>query len=146
MSASTRVLQLLSLSRAPRTVADDTAAPDDFVRHVAQALSHLHDVARLQMHPLAPRLAAPGRPDDGLGRAVQQSLLDAIEALRPDRPGPPERSGRIHRLLVLRHIEGLEPRAVWAQLGIGKSEYYREHRHGLAALASVFVAAARDRR
>src|ERR1051326_9252788 len=40
-------------------------------------------------------------------------------------------------LLLLRHSDGLEPSAVWAQLGIGKSEYYREHSRGVHAVASV---------
>ena len=38
---------------------------------------------------------------------------------------------------MLRHVEGLEPSAVWVQLGIGKSEYYREHSRALDALASL---------
>jgi hypothetical protein len=104
---------------------------------VADALSHLYDVARLQIHPLAFRLDGPERAHDGLGRALQRTLLDAIEALRPDRHNTSEQAGRIHRLLVLRYIDGLEPAEVWAQLGIGKSEYYREHSNGLAALASL---------
>ena len=39
--------------------------------------------------------------------------------------------------MVLRHVEGVEPSAAWLQLGIGKSEYYREHSHGIDALASL---------
>ena len=51
--------------------------------------------------------------------------------------GASERSGRTHRLLVLRYVQGLEPSEVWAQLGIGKSEYSREHSDGLDAVASL---------
>ena len=67
--------------RARRASALDVAAPEEFVHQVADALSHLHDLARLQMHPLAGRLVGGGRSSDGLGRALQQLLLDAIEAL-----------------------------------------------------------------
>src|SRR5438132_2790660 len=89
------------------------------------------------MHPLGQRTAATGGRTDGLGRALQQALLGVIEGLRSAWVGPPERSARIHRLLVLRYIDGLEPSAVWPLLGIGKSEYYREHSHGITAVASV---------
>ena len=107
------------------------------MREVADALLHVYDVARLQTHALASRMNPQARSNDGVGRALQQMLLNTIDELRPARLGPPERAGRIHRLLVLRHVEGLEPSAVWAQLGIGKSEYYREHSQGLDALASL---------
>src|SRR4030095_2665059 len=40
-------------------------------------------------------------------------------------------------LLFLRYIDGLEPSVVWTELGIGKSEYYREHIRGVHAVASV---------
>jgi predicted ATPase len=130
-------MQLDPSPRARRARALDVAAPEEFARQVADALSHLHDLARLQTHPLAERLVEGGRSSDGLGRALEQLLLDAIEALQPTHHGTSERSGRTHRLLVLRHVQGLEPSAVWVQLGIGKSEYYREHSHGLDALASL---------
>ncbi len=129
--------QVLSF-RARGRAGLEVAAPQDFVRQVADALAHLHDVPHLQTHPLSRRLASRGGSTEGLGRALQQALLDAIEGLRSARRSPPpERSGRVHRLLVLRHIDGLEPAAVWGQLGIGKSEYYREHSRGIDAVASL---------
>jgi hypothetical protein len=123
--------------RARRVAAIEGAAPEDFVRTVAGALAHLHDPARLQTHPLAARLSAPGRSSDPFGRVLEQALRDAIHALQPAGRRPPEQAGRIHRLLHLRYIEGLEPSAVWTQLGIGKSEYYREHSRGVVAVASL---------
>ena len=130
-------MPLVPFPRARLEVAVDSSPPRVFARHVADALSHVYDLARLQIHPLALRLDVPEQARDGLGRALQRTLVDAIDALRPDRHSTSEQSGRIHRLLVLRYIDGLEPSDVWAELGIGKSEYYREHSYGLAALASL---------
>lgn len=112
------------------------AAEEEFAQQIADALGYLHDVPRLQTHVLARRIRVSSEPTDGLGRALQQTLLDAIEKLRPARHGPPERAARIHRLLVSRYIDGLEPSAVWTLLGIGKSEYYREHSRGVAAVGA----------
>jgi serine/threonine-protein kinase PknK len=120
-----------------RPAVNELAAPDEFARQVADALAHLHDVPRLQKHPLAGWVGGLSGPSHVPGRALQRTLLDAIDRLRPTRPGAPERSGRIHRLLVLRHVDGLEPSDVWGLLGIGKSEYYREHSHGIDAVASL---------
>jgi predicted ATPase len=114
-----------------------TTVSEDFVRDVAGALGHLHDPARLETHPLARRLPVRGQPPETLGRALDRFLRAALEELRPVGRQPPATAGRIHRLLALRYLDGLEPPAVWSQLGIGKSEYYREHGRGVRALASV---------
>jgi hypothetical protein len=83
--------------------------------------------------------ASPPPADVPTGSAARSSgaLLDAMDGLRPARSGVPERSARIHRLLVLRYRDGLEPSAVRTLLGIGKSEYHREQTRGLCAVASL---------
>ena len=130
-------MQLVPPRGARRAGATEGAPARDFVRIVADALAHLHDAARLQTHPLAARLVSRGRSPHTLGRGLEQALRGAIDELRPAGRRPPDYAGRIHRLLLLRYIDGLEPSAVWAQLGIGKSEYYREHSRGVHAVASV---------
>ena len=127
---------LPTLTAGPADVSQ-VAVSDDFVRDVAGALGHLHDPAWLETHPLARRLHVRGQPPETLGRALDRFLRAAIEELRPIGRPPPATASRIHRLLVLRYLDGLEPPAVWTQLGIGKSEYYREHGRGVRALASV---------
>src|SRR5262249_16996475 len=63
---------------------------------------------------------------------------DALEALRATSRAPgADRSGRTEQLLALRYVEGLGPPAVWRRLGVGRSEYYREHARGLQAVASL---------
>ena len=113
------------------------AAPEYFVRNVADALAHLHDPARLQTHPLVAHVSATERSSEAVGRVLEQTLRDVIEELEPTGRHPPEHARRIHRLMFLRYIEGLDSPAVWAQLGIGKSEYYREHSRGVDAVASL---------
>jgi non-specific serine/threonine protein kinase len=110
-------------------VTDDTR----LLRQVRDALQCLHDRPRLQVHPLLARL-----PSGTSARALQAAIEEAIAALEPP-PGTPatERASRIHRLLRLRYVEGVASPLVWKRLGVGKSEYYREHGRGVAAVASL---------
>jgi hypothetical protein len=122
-----------------------------FARQVRDALAHLYDPAHLQTHPLARALgASPGgtqQHDRGgaaararAGRLLHRRLLDAIGRLRPEgKAGEVPGAGRIHRLLELRHVEILDPPAVQAQLGIEKSQYYREHARALGAIVSLLA-------
>src|SRR5689334_4017128 len=110
----------------------------EFERHVRSALGSLHDIPRLQLHPLA-RAAATGSNgrDPISGSALQQCIFEAIDALRPQVHVADERASRLHRLLTLRYVEGLEAAHAWQRLGIGKSEYHREHGRAISAVASV---------
>jgi predicted ATPase len=130
-------MQLVPPPGARRAAAPEGAPPQDFVRTVADALAHLHDAARLQTHPLAARLVPSGRSPHTFGRSLEHALRGAVDELRPAGRRSPDHARRIHRLLFLRYIDGLEPSVVWKQLGIGKSEYYREHGRGVHAVASV---------
>lgn len=113
----------------------------DFERHVRVALAALYDVPRLQIHPLARFVAmAPTAREPTAGRVLQRCLREAIDALRPQRDGAGERATRIHELLRLRYVEGLAASVVWQQLGIGKSEYHREHGRAIQAVASILRA------
>ena len=53
-------------------------------RQVRDALSHLNDPSHLQRHPLTRfvQVESSSRPSN-LGRALRQTILDAIESLRP---------------------------------------------------------------
>src|SRR5437773_1940042 len=104
-----------------------------FVRQVRDALAHLHDFPYLQTHPLArPPARRVGTRAGTSGRALHDQLLAAIAAVGPDEDGRPAGSaGRAHALLRLRYAEGLPISEVCARLGVGQSEYYREHRRGV---------------
>jgi predicted ATPase len=109
---------------------------------VLDALTHLYDPVVLQTHPLARMLAAGGAvgatPGDA-GEALRRRLLDAIAHLRPPAKAGEAAAGawRRHRLLELRYVEAVGPRAVQEQLGIEKSQYYREHARALAAVVRL---------
>ena len=104
------------------------------------ALAHLYDPVYLQTHPLASGPAAP--PGEAVrvraGRVLRRRLLDAIAQLRPEgKAGEVSAAARAHRLLELRYVEALDPPVVQEQLGIEKSQYYREHARALAAVVDL---------
>src|SRR5581483_3589029 len=109
----------------------------DFGRQVREALAHLHDLAYLRAAPVARALThgPPGRVS--AGREVQARLLDAIAALRPE-PGPSAGAAwRGYELLRLRYIEALSVAEVRDLLGIGNSQYHREHARWLDAAVAL---------
>ncbi|HEX5414866.1 MAG TPA: NB-ARC domain-containing protein, partial [Chloroflexota bacterium] len=130
---------------SPRSVAREAAIGEaegrraTFARQVRDALAHLYDPLYLQTHPLA-RLVAPDRDPraPGVGKALRQVLLDAIDALHPltgSRGTLP--SGVGYQILHLRYVEGLEVSAIQDQLALGKSEFYREQQRGVDAVVSL---------
>src|SRR5207244_3292397 len=78
-------------------------APAASTRPVRDALLRLHDTAYLQTHPLA-RAVGPAPHGAAAGRALQQALLEAIDALRPGRAATGAHPVRAHRLLTLRYV------------------------------------------
>jgi len=113
--------------------------PSDYVDQVKDALEHLQDLVYLRGHPLA---RGTGRDqatkDIGSARALRQMLLDAIDEVTP--PGPLPSGGRqqrIRQLLELRYVEGLPFREVMAELGLSQSQYHRDQRHALEAIATI---------
>lgn len=116
------------------------SSSSDLTQQVQDALAHLYDPAYLQTHPLAQQLAReePRILGARAGKALRQRFLDAIAALRPATKASEASSAwRPYRLLELRYIEALDPAAVQEQLGISKSQYYRDHARALKALIST---------
>ena len=114
-------------------------SPGDFGWEVRDALAHLDDPSHLQAHPLAHLAASePGARPGGAGRALVQSLVGAIESLRPGSTADPSsHAWRGHRILSLRYVEGLGVAKVCGQLAISRAEYYRDHDRALAAVTSL---------
>jgi non-specific serine/threonine protein kinase len=121
---------------------DEAEQRSAFGRQVRDVLNRLYEPAYLQTHPLTallPRDAAVH--GGGAGKALRQFLVAAIEGLRPIAgASTPSAAGVIHQVLTLRYVEALEPTTVQERLAIGRSEYYREHQHGLDALISLLWA------
>src|SRR5262249_60841700 len=110
-------------SAMPADGADGERPPGDdrFGRQVRDVLAHLYDPAYLQTHPLARFLRGePTGRGAGVGEALRQQVLAAIEQLRPTRA---DESGSVYELLTLRYAEALEPPEVRKRLAIGRSEH-----------------------
>ncbi len=117
----------------------DQEGSDLFLHQLRNALSLIHDLPRLQSHPLArlvPRSPNSGPSDSA--HALRSSLLDAIERMRPHSVSTPfeERMARRHDLLRLRYIEGLDVPQVYRQLSCSRAEYFRQLNAGLKTMAA----------
>src|SRR5687767_12712653 len=90
-----------------RFPADPRRPEEEFARHARDALAHLHDLPRLQTHPLAALAAASAPAGETRGRALRRALVTALSALReaPGRRGPVD--GVAAELLQMRYDEGL---------------------------------------
>lgn len=110
---------------------------DDFSQWVGDALRRLYDAAALQASPLA-AVFDDERGPTGRSQRLRRLLLDAIRALQPA-PGVPadSRDWRCYRLLELRYIEGLSPEDAMDQLGLGRSQFFRDQAQALEALNAV---------
>jgi predicted ATPase len=117
--------------------------PADLARQIQDALTQLYDPLALQTHPLTQQLVAqdPRVSPARAGKALRHQLLEAIAALRPaTKTGDASPAWRTYRLLELRYLEAHEPAAVQAQLGISRSQFYRDQARALQAVASVLAA------
>jgi len=108
----------------------------EFEELLRDALLHLYDVAYLQTHPLARFVEIPSGSSTALrGKLLLQTLLDAIESLRPPDGTPSNsHSWRRYRLLELRYLEALSAADVYAELAISKTQYQRDHARALEAV------------
>lgn len=116
-------------------------AAEDFVRDVHDALNHFYDYAHLECHPLAERLvSAEMRSHRTRAQETRRILLDAIEALNPGDNVPlraPER--RAYSILFGLYVEGREPAAVAAALGIGERQLRRDRASAVDALSTILL-------
>jgi len=115
---------------------------DDFAALVHDALTHLYDTVYLQTHPLVQMVREEAGADRAqVGLVLRQSLIEAIERLRPNvdedaNPG----AWRGYHLLILRYVEGLDAADVQRRLTISKSTYYRASQQALQSVTSVLRA------
>ncbi len=115
------------------------APPVAFAEQVKDALEHLYDLASLNEHPLG-RDLLPVLLPVGLSpaHALRQAILDAIHDLQEElSPGLAGRPGRLCHILELRYVESLPYREVMSELGLSQSQYHREQRRAVEALATL---------
>lgn len=112
-----------------------TAAPEEFVNLVRDALMHLYDAAHLECHPLVRWLPLHAA---GSGRALRNLLMDTVEGIRPESGVPAgDRAWRPYDILMRRYVDGFEIEAIIADMHISLRQYHRDHRKGLRAVSEL---------
>lgn len=115
-----------------------TAPLPEFVDLVREALLHVYDVGYLQKHPLLSLIDQPASGEAATGPRLRQSLLDAVEALRPGPDmAPTARAWRLYHILELRYIECHDVAEVIDQISLSSAQYHREHQRALQMVAVV---------
>jgi CheY-like chemotaxis protein len=105
---------------------------------VHDALGKLYDSLSLQQHALTALLQPVQNTPTQRGQDMRRLLLAGIRGMRPA-PGVPATSPdwRAYRLLELRYIEGLDPQEAMRQLGLAKSQYYREQARAIDSVTAL---------
>jgi len=115
---------------------------DILVRLVHEALEHLHSRSYLSMHPIARILGSVDQPASA--DVVRQTLLDAIEQLKPVTDAPSsDADRRRYRQMILRYVEGQTLEQAARALDISARQASRDHQQAISAL-SRFVEQARS--
>ena len=135
----TDVRRLLATLLRVRSSGASTSPPAQFLDQVKDALENLYDLVYLRGHPLACLLVPTMFACDIKGaKILRQQILEAIEQLKPgDKANGAERLWRTYRILHLRYVEVLPFRKVMYELGLSQTQYHREQRRAIAALAAV---------
>lgn len=98
------------------------------------ALLWLYDPGALRRSPLVPLLGVDGQRNPA--GALRESLIAAIESLRPSGATPPgTKAWRVYQVLRRRYIEQVPQRQVAADLGLSLRQLQREEKLARAVLA-----------
>ena len=110
------------------------ATAQEFLAQLRYALNHLYDPHAQRASPLMATLGMAGRSD--AVSALQQALVQAIEALKP-RSDVPLRSPlrRTYEILLFRYVQQWSQQEVADQLGISIRHLRREQHNALEVLA-----------
>jgi CheY-like chemotaxis protein len=103
----------------------DELTRDQFIKHLRDALKHLHDLERLRHSPLASIFGVAGRFDTSI--ALQEILTEAITALEPT-AGDPSRAHalQVHECLYYLYVQRFSQQEVADQLGMSARQLRRE--------------------
>lgn len=107
---------------------------DRFFQSVRSALNHLYDPEYLARSPLVGLFGLAGRYDPAA--ALQQRLIQAIEALRPRGAGLlAARDRQAHDLLLYRYVQRLTQDDIAHQFGISERQLRRDQNRAVQLLA-----------
>src|SRR5579859_2663618 len=112
---------------------------DQFTDAIIDAYEHLYDIAYLCGSPLIGKLIADrDSSTTQQARQLHNLLVKVIEELDPGPKAPiTSHEWRRHRLLMLRHLDGLAPQAVADRLSISRRHFYREQREAIEMVAAL---------
>lgn len=111
------------------------AASASFVHALHRALLGLYDPTALAKSPLLDLFGARPRTDPAA--ALRQTLLQAVEALRPGDAVPPQSEAwRIYRVLQYRYVEQIPQQEIAASLALSVRQLRRHEKAALQALAN----------
>lgn len=112
----------------------DILTRKQFLKHLRDALNHLHDPNRLRRSPLAALFGVANRFDTP--SALQRILTEAIESLEPEANEPSHsRAWRIYDALFYYYVQQFSQQEVADQLGISARQLRREQTAALETLA-----------
>ncbi len=119
---------------------------ETFADWVHDALSHLYDSDHLASHPLTTALV--GKDNSAAlnrSQALRRALLEAVGDLRPDKEIPPRsRDWRFYRILKLRYIEGRTTQQAMDEIGVARSQFFRDQSSALDVLTNSLWMALQD--
>ncbi|MCS6844096.1 MAG: response regulator [Caldilineales bacterium] len=105
-----------------------------FVQEVRQALQGLYDPIELRHSPLLARFGLERAPNPGL--ALQETLIRAIQALKPPATVPPHTAAqRLFRILQYRYVEQSPQKEVANDLALSIRQLRRLENEAIALLA-----------
>ena len=117
--------------------------PDqDFIKMVEEGLRHLSDYIALGKSPLADRLGVSAGSHIERGRELQQTIVAAIDLLKPSEKRPPEPLPRVwynHAVLHDAYVEGVPNREIMARLYISEGTFNRTRRNAIRGLARLLM-------
>jgi CheY-like chemotaxis protein len=109
-----------------------------FFTDLRAALNHLYDPEYLEKSPFISWMGLSDRFDSA--SLLQQSLIDAIEEIRP-KPGSLQklRSQLAYDLLLYRYVQKLTQEEISHQFGISERQLRREQNKAIALLATIIL-------
>jgi CheY-like chemotaxis protein len=112
---------------------------DEFLALLKSALDHLYEYRALIDHPLARLYSPEGKPEAALrAERFNRLVLESIDALNPpEAPAVDSLHARAYRLLVLKYVEEWPLPEIMRELGVSRTQFFREQRKAIAVLATM---------
>jgi CheY-like chemotaxis protein len=106
----------------------------DFQKNTRQALNHLYNPDQLRKNPLVEWFGYSARYD--APSTLQQTLIDAIQSLRPGQYEPGNSDARkTYEILLMRYIQQFNQQEVAHHIGVSERQFRREQDRAINILS-----------